>query len=448
MSKGCIYILAVLLLLSCKEDDGETFQEETPFIPIVEKLQFMGEKEYVVDAVASKLEIVIDCNINYSLSISQEWITKVSDQEMKDEVNSSERESIYLQIAENGKDEERNAEIVIYNDTYNLSDTLRIIQKRGEIRLSDGEYQQLQQASVGNANLVIIGDGFTSQHLAVNGDYLAIMRQTAEYFFSVEPYTTYRHYFNVYTVIAESKKEGIGESSPFDELGTKFDIAFGGGTEITCNSDLILEYAHKVKELLQNKPVTVIVVLNSTKYAGTTYLFSDGNSIALCPMSTEESPNDFEGLIHHEAGGHGFGYLCDEYVYYQKEIPDSRIQDLKEWQSLGFQMNLDFTYDLSAILWKDFVGIEKYSTVGAFEGGYEYQYGVWRSEENSCMNNNIPYFNVQSRWSIVDRIMKLSGKDFSIHDFIEQDKFTYPQGDVVTRATAKFVPLGNPVWFK
>lgn len=164
-------------------------------------------------------------------------------------------------------------------------------------------------------------------------------------------------------------------------------------------------------------------------------------------MSSESSPNDFEGLIHHEAGGHGFGFLCDEYVYYQKNIPASRKQDIKEWQKLGFQMNLDFTNDPSSILWKDFIGLDKYKQVGAYEGGYEYQYGVWRSEENSCMNNNVPYFNVQSRWSIVKRIMQLSEKEFTIRDFIENDNVV---PDIVTRniVDKSFKPLGEPIWIR
>ena len=61
-----------------------------------------------------------------------------------------------------------------------------------------------------------------------------------------------------------------------------------------------------------------------------------------------------------------------------------------EGTAFGFQLNLDFTSDLSGILWKDFVGLPDYPEVGAYKGGSQYQYGVWRSEENSCMNNNIP----------------------------------------------------------
>lgn len=449
MENKAIYILIILLLFGCKRDEnGTSLQEEIPSIPIMGRLHFVGDKEYIIDAIAGELKVVIDCNVDYSLSISPEWITKASDQEIKDELDFGRGKTLCLKVTENHGDEERKAKVVIYNEVYDLSDTLYVTQKEGGACLSDGGYRQLQQSSVGDVNLVVMGDGFTTDDLCLDGRYSAIMKQTVDYFFSIEPYKSYRNYFNVYAVVAESEEGGVGEKDSWKKTKNKFGTAFGSGTEILCNSDLILEYARKVKELPADKPLTVIVVLNSSKYAGTTYLYSNGNSIALCPMSNEASPNDFEGLIHHEAGGHGFGFLCDEYVYYQKTMPESRKQDLKEWQKLGYQMNLDFTDDTSVILWKDFIGMDKYKQVGAYEGGYEYQYGVWRSEENSCMNNNVPYFNVQSRWAIVNRIMKLAEKEFTVHDFIKADNPVLP--DAATRSLAEktFRPLGSPVWIK
>ena len=62
------------------------------------------------------------------------------------------------------------------------------------------------------------------------------------------------------------------------------------------------------------------------------------------------------------------------------------------------------------------------------------------------MNNNIPYYNVQSRWNIVNRIMQLSDIEFSVQDFIENDHPIYPKGSRGLNTWEKFVPLGNPVW--
>lgn len=419
-----------------------------------EKLFFIERNSYVVDPAGMRLSIPIERNVNYEILLSEDaksWITfnangsVIGNPDFKKVSGSVGKDNLNLNIEANHQKEERCAEIIICNTSFGLSDTVRVIQKAGGDYHYDGETLQLQKGTDGNVGLVIMCDGFTSKDLNYNGKYHQAVCAAADYFFSIEPYKSYRDYFNVYAVVAESEEEGVGEKGGWKKTKNKFGSAFGTGTEIVCNSDLVFEYARKVKELPADKPLTIIVVLNSTKYAGTTYLYSNGNSIALCPMSEEPSPNDFEGLIHHEAGGHGFGFLCDEYVYYQTTMPESRKQDIREWQKLGYQMNLDFTNDPSAILWKSFLGIEKYSKVGVYEGGYEYQYGVWRSEENSCMNNNIPYFNVQSRWSIVRRIMELSGKEFSTSDFIENDNFVYPK-DAETRSIKKFIPLGTPKW--
>lgn len=420
------------------------------------RLNFSGEKEYYLGFEETELEVSVEANVRYDVGISANWITSDKKNDIYDVVKPMRKSSIIgdinhsltFEIAENNSKESRTAQIVISNKTYSLTDTLNVIQEGNPNEYyMDGSYLQIKQATRGNGvNLFLMGDGFTQKSLIVGGRYENVMRQAADYFFSIEPYYSYRDYFNVYAVIAESKEEGVnGEHDK--RVDTKFQSEYGNGTAITCNDELCFEYAKKVKDV-DSEPMTLIVILNSEKYAGTTYLYSDGNSIALCPMSKEKRPNDFEGVIHHEAGGHGFGFLCDEYVYYQRKMPESRKRDIRAWQELGFQLNLDFTEDLSEILWKDFIGIDKYNNVGAFEGGYEYQYGVWRSEENSCMNNNIPYFNVQSRRIIVERIMKLAGEQFILNDFINKDNVSVPSEEV-SRATTNFVqPLGEPIWIR
>lgn len=423
-----------------------------------EKLCFVGKKEYSVHSSGMELLVDIEQNIDYKVFIAADarsWITQSLQGSLlgNSNTNIGGRQSLILNISDNPKQGERRTKVAIYNQEYNLSDTIYIKQEAnsGDYFYIDGEYKRLQQATKGNGvNLIFMGDGFTSEDLEQNGRYEKIMKQAIDYFFSIEPYQSYREFFNIYMIVAESEEEGVSTSNLFGEkISNKFSTTFGDGTAITCNDDLVFEYARKIKELPSNKPLTIIMPLNSTKYAGTTYLYSNGNSIALCPMSSEASPNDFEGLIHHEAGGHGFGFLCDEYVYYQTKIPDTRKNEIREWQKLGFQCNLDFTNDLSSILWKAFIGVDKYTHVGAYEGGYEYRYGVWRSESNSCMNNNIPYYNVQSRWSIVSRIMKLAGMDFTVQDFIEADHATLWSGATRNIISEKALPpLGSPILIK
>ena len=427
---------------------------DTCFILVTQEakahLAFIGNKNNVLSAKDNSLEVEIENNILFDVMIldgGDDWICEKSSVFPSYGFDGK----LLFQVETNNSNISRNARIVILNEEYNLSDTISVVQQGDDAildRYADGFYLSVNQSFGSKTNLVVMGDGFTNNDLRKNGYYEQSISRAIEYFFSIEPYKSYREYFNVYMVVAESEEEGVGKKNFLGEgsIKNKFGTAYGSGTEIVCNDDLIFEYARKVKELPEDGPITVLVVLNSDKYAGTAYLYPDGNSIALCPMSTAESPNDFEGIVHHEAGGHAFGFLLDEYVYNQKEMPESRKREIQEWQKMGYQMNLDFTDDLDEILWKDFIGIDKYAPVGAYEGGYEYQFGVWRSEENSCMNNNIPYYNVQSRWSIVKRIMQLSDIEYSVEDFIKNDNPIYPTDGRALNTWDKFIPLGNPIW--
>jgi len=449
-----ICFLSFFYLESCSNEANDLLYTKNES-KIFYNIEFIGEKTYIIDAIGKDLEISIRSNVDYSLLISQEWVngTIIRDKETSN-VNSfkttNNYDSLIIKIGKNDNNNERYADIIITNYEHQISDTLKIKQKRKEEFYTDGELKCYQKANDNKVNLLILGDGFTFDDLKKGGYYEKSMNKAMESFFSIEPYKSYRDYFNVYMMVVESEEEGVGEKNLFGGgfINNKFRTAYGDGTEIVCDDELIFEYARKVKELPEDKPITVLVVLNSDKYAGTAYLYPDGNSIALCPMSTAEPPNDFEGIIHHEAGGHAFGFLLDEYVYNQNKMPENRKKEIQEWQKKGYQMNLDFTNDLDKILWKDFIGIDKYAPVGAYEGGYEYQYGVWRSEENSCMNNNIPYYNVQSRWSIVNRIMQLSDIKFTVQDFIENDHPIYPIGSRALNTWEKFVPLGHPIWVK
>ena len=457
--RNLIFLAIALLLLSCsKEDNGLEIEYPEADIPVeVKKRLDFKEESIYVDYMSQVILVELNHNVAYDVFIeceSEEWLVREERSVNDSPVMRPVARQLSFRIEKNTTEEQREALVIISDKSNELSDTLIIIQGPYEGMwevtddLVDGQAVILQMAGERYPNIVIMGDGFTEEHLLAGGLYETSVKAVVEHYFSIEPFTTYRDCFNVYMVVAESKTDKIGEKSALGLSRSKtcFETAFGSGTEIVCNEEKVFRYADKISEYSEKNPTLVIVVLNSDKYAGTCYLYQEGKAIALCPMSTRETPYDFESLVHHEAGGHGFGFLADEYVYYQSDMPESRIREIREWQKLGFQMNLDFTDDCTEILWKDFVGLEGYEEVGAFEGGYEYQYGVWRSEQNSCMNNNIPYFNVQSRWVIYKRIMELSGLPYSVEDFIYNDRTERPV-EVSTRSIGgEFIPLGSPKW--
>ena len=61
------------------------------------------------------------------------------------------------------------------------------------------------------------------------------------------------------------------------------------------------------------------------------------------------------------------------------------------------------------------------NTVDIYEGGFFHTRGIFRSEPNSCMNNNVPYYSAISRQAIVERIMDYAGVPFDLEDFYAND---------------------------
>ena len=72
--------------------------------------------------------------------------------------------------------------------------------------------------------------------------------------------------------------------------------------------------------------------------------------------------------------------------------------------------------------WSHLIFDDRYSDiVDVYEGGFMHSRGVFRSEQNSCMNNDIPYYSTISRFEIYKRIMEYAGQSWSLEDFIEHD---------------------------
>lgn len=122
-----------------------------------------------------------------------------------------------------------------------------------------------------------------------------------------------------------------------------------------------------------------------------------------------------------------------------------------QWESLGRNAgaNADLTDDPARIEWREFYELPRYGMVKAFEGAYMYARGIWRPETNSCMNNNVSYFNAPSRKKIVERIMELSGRSFDMNDFLAKDAInlsTLARSRLrEPRAGELFVPFAPPV---
>ena len=295
----------------------------------------------------------------------------------------------------------------------------------------EDEWITLQKATKGNKggiNIVLLGDGFNAKDIA-SGDYLKDIKQEVEYFFGIEPYKTYRDYFNVYTAIPLSTESGVGTVNTIRY--NRFNTTFTGGVGLKADYDEVFDYALGAPTVNKGNlnQTLIIIVPNSTDYGGICQMWEDGSAIAFCPQSTYDYPLDTRGVIQHEAGGHGFGKLGDEYIYHNAFIDFcdctccGHVLEFNAAKSLGWYDNLELTGKMHSVGWSHLIFDDRYSDiVDIYEGGYMHNRGVFRSEPNSCMNNDIPYYSTISRESIVKRIKAYAGEAYSFEDFVKNDK--------------------------
>jgi len=344
----------------------------------------------------------------------------------------------------------RQGEVTFVLDGKNYTSVLAIEQR--DYTYGDGAVLTEQTHTLGSGiPIVFMGDCYDAVDIS-SGNYLTDLRQAITHFFDIEPYTTYRNYFDVYIVVGQSEDSGVGSESTIrdSKFGTKifpnqgFRLADASGTEI-------FNYAKKIDAGLDLSQALIVLVPNSTLYGGVTYLWGDGSAIAICPKSSSPYPYDFRGIVQHEAGGHGFGKLADEYIYTASFIGNcgchfEHLSEFLTYKSFGFYKNLSETNDRDAVPWSHLMYHPNYSNkVDIYEGGFFHTRGIYRSESNSCMNNNISYYSAISRQAIVERIMEYSGVGFDLNVFYTNDEeiATKAANAPTSTGSVEFVPNAN-----
>ena len=295
---------------------------------------------------------------------------------------------------------------------------------------ADGTVATLQTAKMGNGiDIVLMGDGYSDRQIA-DGTYEVDMSYIYENLFIEEPFRTYKDFFNVYYVNVVSANEGCGG---YNE--TALGGFFGEGTLVGGKDQKCFEYAQNAITDVEMDEALIIVAMNSDAYAGTCYMYypesatgtyGSGPAVAYFPKGGDQTT--FAQLLHHEANGHGFAKLADEYAYedYGAVPSDYATQTRDQQNSWGWWKNVDFTSDPEQVRWSYFLEDERYANegLGVFEGGLTYWTGVWRPTEDSIMRYNIGGFNAPSREAIYYRIHKLAYGDsweYNYEDFVEYD---------------------------
>lgn len=309
---------------------------------------------------------------------------------------------------------------------------VRMTVEQYDYEYGDGDLVTLQTATKGNGvNLVLMGDCFDAKDIS-EGKYLKAVQDAYGYFFDIEPYLTYKDYFNVYGIFGMSPDSGMGTANTIREARFGSQYTINGG--VSPDFDAVFSAACLAPINDDLGRTLIVMVENSSDYSGLTYLWGDGSAVAVVPMSTDPAPYDFRGIIHHEAGGHGFGKLADEYIYHNAFIQSceclccKHVKELNAMKAHGFFANISLTGSTHDVPWSHLIYDPQYSaTVDVYEGAFFHTRGVFRSEPTSCMHNNIPYYSTISREAIVKRIMSYAGEEYSFEDFKVNDKEALPQ---------------------
>ncbi len=384
----------------------------------------------------------------------------------------------------------------------------------------------LQEAEIGNGtDIIIMGDGFAESeaHFGANGDYETIMKQAYDDFFSIEPYKSLKPYFNVYYINAVSEddhdaipykdKYGNQNGATQGSANTVFSTSFSeGSTHISGDINTVIQYAAQAIRTKGGKggtPVTdedevyeraykslSMVMINVPCYAGTCNLSWSidaendfGNSYSVAFTSLGNSLEKRRLTTIHEAGGHGFGKLADEYggTTITSISDNSMWIELEGMHSYGVNRNinqynsdkssssviiyfpsLDFTSSEN-VYWSDLLKPPyNYSAtegLGFYEGADTYENLFCRPTENSVMRSqfgkNGQFFNAISRWAIWYRLMRLTGGTAagqfkeSLEEFARFDSTIEINYDGTLTRTAEdfvtednFVPTAPPVMIK
>ena len=390
----------------------------------------------------------------------------------------------------------------------------------------------MQEATKGSqgADIIIMGDGYDKTQFAADGDYEDAMEAAYNDFFGVEPYASLKDYFNVYYIKAVSEEKhdanatdmsnGAVQGTASTIFGTQFTPDF---TSISGNNYMVLEYAKQAIRAKGGKGGTAVtdedevyrrantalmmVMVNVEAHAGTCWSITTsasdyGSAWSVAYTALGKTDDGRKWTTVHEAGGHGFGKLADEYELYTFTGFDvyswvDSNQSLEASHSWGYDRNVNEYWKPNSkriegvsIDWREYSSTAwpetttenvywsklmsdsyaykktleangKAEGLGVYEGAYTYNNFYCRPTENSVMRSqfqaNGQFFNAISRWAIWYRLMRLTGKNYdnfeaSLADFITFDNgLTIEKNKSVTRgvlAPQDYKPLPPPVKIK
>ena len=295
-------------------------------------------------------------------------------------------------------------------------------------KVEDGKVTQLQKHTVGKGvPIAIMCNRFSDRDIA-SGKYREVVNWALEGLFSVHPMKSLRDYFDVYEVAAVAYYDNSKNTS----------------TPSYVKNDSIDDvYRYVYKAFGEDIDDVVLIVLDYKSFRSFSYMshwhYETGSDIpsgfstayVCCPLKndgTVKRDND-PGTLLHEAIGHCFAGLADEYIDKENEWDDYEWE--KKWimdsQKAGDYRNISLDSDVTKTYWADFAADSRYDfeKLGCYEGAHYRPTGVYRATENSIMRDSYSssHFNVIGRVMIYKRCMKIAYGDSWQFDYEEFVKF-------------------------
>lgn len=330
--------------------------------------------------------------------------------------------------------------------------------------VSDLDIIFADKATVGKGiDVFFIGDGYTNSAEDISR-YREDMLWMRNAFLSMEPFKSHEEYFNLYSTLAISSEQKQYEAltNGANDLGgnTKFHTIFHPNTtQITTedNMESVIDFVAESIFVIEQQDATterlleslVVVMINADVNAGTCYMYypasqsyDHGSGLGIGFFGRESNEYTRRTTLLHEAGGHGFAKLADEYSYSSNPFQAASTYDKDEryllktqFHAWGWERNVDAIQyptqesgkklvmaENTQPIWHEFInnsivpysGIIAAEQINTYVGAKTYPTDFWRPTPNSIMNNHYveTKFNAPSRRAIWYRIHKLADPSF------------------------------------
>ncbi len=216
-------------------------------------------------------------------------------------------------------------------------------------------------------DMVFIGDGYTASE--IDSTYNAHIRSLLDYLFTnealAEPFGRYRNFFNIHAIDVVSAQSGADDAAAGIYRDTALNARYSG-RDLSVDPNLAAAAEDEALRFAGFSAEMSFAVVNDTKYGGS------GRPYATYAGGNSES---FEVALHEVA--HSFAGLADEYNYggavaYAGDEPACA----------------NVTKDSAGAKWAEWIGYDQpgIGVIGAYEGGYYHQTGIYRPSLMSKMN--------------------------------------------------------------